>query len=208
MKFLQTCFLKHIFNALVPCHVSSVKPTASSLRWNWKLWTREVQVWSEWPPWRRSTRTALRCSHDFHPPPVYYQKTQMVMSWFLFQVHYDGWSNVYDEWVDSDHPDIHPAGWCDATGHPLKIPPRDTKTQQSHGSIHHLALKETDVQIKVASLALLSTPVCICSGQGASCYRPGHVPFFHTLQTHKQPQNQVQLPQQVWTSSSSMLLRP
>ncbi|XP_056895940.1 lethal(3)malignant brain tumor-like protein 1 isoform X2 [Takifugu flavidus] len=48
------------------------------------------------------------------------------------KVHYDGWSNVYDEWVDSDHPDIHPAGWCDATGHPLKIPPRDTKTQQSH----------------------------------------------------------------------------
>ncbi|XP_014195157.1 lethal(3)malignant brain tumor-like protein 1 isoform X2 [Haplochromis burtoni] len=50
------------------------------------------------------------------------------------KIHYDGWSHVYDEWVDSDHPDIHPAGWCEATGHPLKIPPRDTKTQQPHGS--------------------------------------------------------------------------
>lgn len=50
------------------------------------------------------------------------------------QVHYDGWSHVYDEWMDSDHPDIHPAGWCEATSHPLKIPPRDTKTQQPHGS--------------------------------------------------------------------------
>uniref|UniRef100_A0A3Q2VFX4 Lethal(3)malignant brain tumor-like protein 1 n=1 Tax=Haplochromis burtoni TaxID=8153 RepID=A0A3Q2VFX4_HAPBU len=38
------------------------------------------------------------------------------------KIHYDGWSHVYDEWVDSDHPDIHPAGWCEATGHPLKIP--------------------------------------------------------------------------------------
>lgn len=52
----------------------------------------------------------------------------------LFQVHYDGWSHVYDEWMDSDHPDIHPAGWCEATGHPLKVPPRDPKTQQPHGN--------------------------------------------------------------------------
>uniref|UniRef100_A0A096MGI9 Lethal(3)malignant brain tumor-like protein 1 n=1 Tax=Poecilia formosa TaxID=48698 RepID=A0A096MGI9_POEFO len=43
------------------------------------------------------------------------------------KVHYDGWSHVYDEWMDSDHPDIHPAGWCEATGHPLKVPPRDAK---------------------------------------------------------------------------------
>lgn len=55
-------------------------------------------------------------------------------SLFLLQVHYDGWSHVYDEWMDSDHPDIHPAGWCEATGHPLKVAPRDTKTQQPHGS--------------------------------------------------------------------------
>ncbi|KAF7209469.1 lethal(3)malignant brain tumor-like protein 1 isoform X3 [Nothobranchius furzeri] len=48
------------------------------------------------------------------------------------KVHYDGWSHVYDEWMDSDHSDIHPAGWCEATGHPLKVPPRDTKTQM-HG---------------------------------------------------------------------------
>uniref|UniRef100_A0A096MAL6 Lethal(3)malignant brain tumor-like protein 1 n=1 Tax=Poecilia formosa TaxID=48698 RepID=A0A096MAL6_POEFO len=44
------------------------------------------------------------------------------------KVHYDGWSHVYDEWMDSDHPDIHPAGWCEATGHPLKVPPRDAKS--------------------------------------------------------------------------------
>uniref|UniRef100_A0A8C5F5F2 L3MBTL histone methyl-lysine binding protein 1 n=1 Tax=Gadus morhua TaxID=8049 RepID=A0A8C5F5F2_GADMO len=39
------------------------------------------------------------------------------------KVHYDGWSHVYDEWMDSDHPDIHPVGWCEATAHPLKVPP-------------------------------------------------------------------------------------
>ncbi|KAJ8257272.1 hypothetical protein GJAV_G00183810 [Gymnothorax javanicus] len=46
------------------------------------------------------------------------------------KIHFDGWSHVYDEWVDSDHPDIHPAGWCQQTGHPLKWPPCDTATQQ------------------------------------------------------------------------------
>uniref|UniRef100_A0A6Q2Z7E5 Lethal(3)malignant brain tumor-like protein 1 n=1 Tax=Esox lucius TaxID=8010 RepID=A0A6Q2Z7E5_ESOLU len=39
------------------------------------------------------------------------------------KVHFDGWSHVYDEWMDSDNPDIHPVGWCDSTGHPLKVPP-------------------------------------------------------------------------------------
>ncbi|XP_029291750.1 lethal(3)malignant brain tumor-like protein 1 isoform X2 [Cottoperca gobio] len=55
------------------------------------------------------------------------------------KVHYDGWSHVYDEWMDSDHPDIHPAGWCEATNHPLKVPPRDAKPQQSHGSSQHFS---------------------------------------------------------------------
>ncbi|XP_019728697.1 lethal(3)malignant brain tumor-like protein 1 [Hippocampus comes] len=49
------------------------------------------------------------------------------------KIHYDGWSHIYDEWMDSDHPDIHPAGWCEATGHPLKPPPQDAKPQQTHG---------------------------------------------------------------------------
>ncbi|KAJ8265971.1 hypothetical protein COCON_G00150700 [Conger conger] len=46
------------------------------------------------------------------------------------KIHFDGWSHVYDEWVDSDYPDIHPAGWCEQTGHPLKWPPCDSNTQQ------------------------------------------------------------------------------
>uniref|UniRef100_A0A8C8ESC8 Lethal(3)malignant brain tumor-like protein 1 n=2 Tax=Oncorhynchus TaxID=8016 RepID=A0A8C8ESC8_ONCTS len=39
------------------------------------------------------------------------------------KVHFDGWSHMYDDWMDSDHPDIHPVGWCESTGHPLKVPP-------------------------------------------------------------------------------------
>ncbi|XP_033097983.1 lethal(3)malignant brain tumor-like protein 4 [Anneissia japonica] len=38
------------------------------------------------------------------------------------KVHFDGWSDIYDYWVDDDSPDIHPAGWCTKTGHPLQPP--------------------------------------------------------------------------------------
>ncbi|XP_053429338.1 lethal(3)malignant brain tumor-like protein 1 isoform X2 [Nycticebus coucang] len=40
------------------------------------------------------------------------------------KLHFDGWSHGYDFWIDADHPDIHPAGWCSKTGHPLQPPLR------------------------------------------------------------------------------------
>ncbi|XP_054852140.1 lethal(3)malignant brain tumor-like protein 3 [Eublepharis macularius] len=39
-----------------------------------------------------------------------------------FKVHFDGWDSIYDYWTDADSPDIHPAGWCGKTGHPLQPP--------------------------------------------------------------------------------------
>uniref|UniRef100_K7FRL0 L3MBTL histone methyl-lysine binding protein 3 n=1 Tax=Pelodiscus sinensis TaxID=13735 RepID=K7FRL0_PELSI len=38
------------------------------------------------------------------------------------KVHFDGWDNIYDYWADAESPDIHPAGWCAKTGHPLQPP--------------------------------------------------------------------------------------
>eukprot|EP00063_Salmo_salar_P015614 XP_013990449.1 PREDICTED: lethal(3)malignant brain tumor-like protein 1 isoform X1 [Salmo salar] len=46
------------------------------------------------------------------------------------KIHFDGWSHMYDEWMDSDHPDTHPVGWCESTGHPLKIPPPESNKTQ------------------------------------------------------------------------------
>ncbi|KAG9493035.1 hypothetical protein GDO78_001128 [Eleutherodactylus coqui] len=39
------------------------------------------------------------------------------------KLHFDGWSSLYDYWVDADSPDLHPVGWCAKTGHPLQLPP-------------------------------------------------------------------------------------
>ncbi|RXM36342.1 Lethal(3)malignant brain tumor-like protein 3 [Acipenser ruthenus] len=38
------------------------------------------------------------------------------------KIHFDGWCDEYDYWVDADSPDIHPAGWCAKTGHALQPP--------------------------------------------------------------------------------------
>ncbi|GFR10896.1 lethal(3)malignant brain tumor-like protein 3 [Trichonephila clavata] len=37
-------------------------------------------------------------------------------------IHFDGWSSMYDYWVDDNSPDIHPIHWCAKTGHPLEPP--------------------------------------------------------------------------------------
>ncbi|XP_010745123.2 lethal(3)malignant brain tumor-like protein 4 isoform X1 [Larimichthys crocea] len=42
---------------------------------------------------------------------------------YRLKVHYDGWSQQFDVWCDSDHCDLHPVGWCQRTGHPLEPPP-------------------------------------------------------------------------------------
>nr|XP_061810224.1 lethal(3)malignant brain tumor-like protein 4 [Nerophis lumbriciformis] len=47
------------------------------------------------------------------------------------KVHYDGWSHHFDAWCDADLADLHPAGWCQRTGHPLEAPP-DWSASPSH----------------------------------------------------------------------------
>ncbi|KAM4718106.1 lethal(3)malignant brain tumor-like protein 4 isoform 2-T2 [Anableps anableps] len=42
---------------------------------------------------------------------------------YRVKIHYDGWSSQFDVWLDSDHCDLHPVGWCQRTGHPLEPPP-------------------------------------------------------------------------------------
>uniref|UniRef100_A0A673JJE2 Lethal(3)malignant brain tumor-like protein 3 n=1 Tax=Sinocyclocheilus rhinocerous TaxID=307959 RepID=A0A673JJE2_9TELE len=52
------------------------------------------------------------------------------------RIHFDGWTDEYDYWIDADSPDIHPAGWCAKTGHPLQPPitPQDVfETSEQSG---------------------------------------------------------------------------
>ncbi|XP_069126496.1 lethal(3)malignant brain tumor-like protein 3 isoform X2 [Argopecten irradians] len=40
----------------------------------------------------------------------------------LIKIHFDGWADTFDYWLDDDCTDIHPPGWCSKTGHPLTPP--------------------------------------------------------------------------------------
>ncbi|KAG8222768.1 hypothetical protein J437_LFUL007828 [Ladona fulva] len=40
----------------------------------------------------------------------------------LLKVHFDGWEEEYDQWLDCESPDVYPVGWCQLVGHRLEGP--------------------------------------------------------------------------------------
>ncbi|KAJ8010615.1 hypothetical protein DPEC_G00076910 [Dallia pectoralis] len=57
---------------------------------------------------------------------------------YRVKIHFDGWHEKFDFWVDSDLPDLHPVGWCARTGHPLEPPhphagPSDLRSSVAQG---------------------------------------------------------------------------
>ncbi|KAH8392248.1 hypothetical protein KR215_003887 [Drosophila sulfurigaster] len=48
----------------------------------------------------------------------------------LLKVHFDGWTDEYDQWLDCESADIYPVGWCVLVGHKLEGPPRVSHQQQ------------------------------------------------------------------------------
>uniref|UniRef100_A0A8D0L6Q9 L3MBTL histone methyl-lysine binding protein 3 n=1 Tax=Sphenodon punctatus TaxID=8508 RepID=A0A8D0L6Q9_SPHPU len=48
---------------------------------------------------------------------------------YRIKLHFDGYSDYYDFWVNADSSDIHPVGWCEKTGHKLH-PPKGYKEDE------------------------------------------------------------------------------
>lgn len=46
----------------------------------------------------------------------------------LLRIHFDGWEDEYDQWVDCESPDLYPVGWCQLTGYQLQPPAISTGT--------------------------------------------------------------------------------
>lgn len=38
------------------------------------------------------------------------------------RLHFDGWSESYDFWINCDSPFLHPCGWCKQNGQKLNPP--------------------------------------------------------------------------------------
>ncbi|XP_053706619.1 lethal(3)malignant brain tumor-like protein 2 isoform X1 [Synchiropus splendidus] len=51
----------------------------------------------------------------------------------LLLIHFDGWENEFDQWVDCQSPELYPVGWCDLTGYPLQPPPGLVEAVENQG---------------------------------------------------------------------------
>lgn len=40
----------------------------------------------------------------------------------LVRIHFDGWSDDFDQWMDISSPEIYPVGWCELAGYRLETP--------------------------------------------------------------------------------------
>ncbi|KAL1506365.1 hypothetical protein ABEB36_005740 [Hypothenemus hampei] len=49
----------------------------------------------------------------------------------LLKVHFDGWEDEFDQWLDCESSDIYPVGWCQSVGHKLEGPPIQAKPNSS-----------------------------------------------------------------------------
>jgi len=47
----------------------------------------------------------------------------------LIKIHFDGWEDEYDQWMDSQCVDIYPVGWAEVVGHRLEKPPEDAQPE-------------------------------------------------------------------------------
>ncbi|KAM3830106.1 lethal(3)malignant brain tumor-like protein 4 [Vipera latastei] len=75
---------------------------------------------------------------------------------YRMRLHFDGYSECYDFWVNADSTDIHPVGWCEKTGHKL-LPPKGYKDGEFNWASY---LKTCKSQAAPKNLfKILSTPV-------------------------------------------------
>lgn len=64
----------------------------------------------------------------------------------LLKIHFDGWENEYDQWLDCESPDIYPVGWCVTVGHKLEGPPSATQGKTQMIPIKALSKSNTKKQ--------------------------------------------------------------
>ncbi|XP_016984365.1 polycomb protein Sfmbt isoform X1 [Drosophila rhopaloa] len=91
----------------------------------------------------------------------------------LLKVHFDGWTDEYDQWLDCESADIYPVGWCVLVSHKLEGPPRvaqqqapkpapkakiQRKRKPKKGAVGGKTPSDNTQSVKSRTIALKTTP--------------------------------------------------
>uniref|UniRef100_A0A1A8PEI3 Mbt domain containing 1 n=1 Tax=Nothobranchius pienaari TaxID=704102 RepID=A0A1A8PEI3_9TELE len=79
----------------------------------------------------------------------------------LLRIHFDGWEDEYDQWVDCASPDLYPVGWCQLTGYQLQPPAVNTgcRDLQSSASKQRRKSQQYRGQKKKRKLPVAKRPI-------------------------------------------------
>ncbi|KAH0619075.1 hypothetical protein JD844_018711 [Phrynosoma platyrhinos] len=66
---------------------------------------------------------------DPQHPSMYFILTVAEVCGYRMRLHFDGYSECHDFWLNANSPNIHPAGWFEKTGHKLQ-PPKGYKEDE------------------------------------------------------------------------------
>uniref|UniRef100_A0A8C3SLJ7 Lethal(3)malignant brain tumor-like protein 1 n=1 Tax=Chelydra serpentina TaxID=8475 RepID=A0A8C3SLJ7_CHESE len=70
---------------------------------------------------------------DPQHPSMYFILTVAEVCGYRMRLHFDGYSECHDFWLNADSPNIHPASWSEETGHKLQ-PPKGKRSVTSGSS--------------------------------------------------------------------------
>ncbi|KAK7939985.1 hypothetical protein WMY93_003311 [Mugilogobius chulae] len=76
----------------------------------------------EYPGHSFSTNMKLEAADLMQPSLVCVATVKRCVGRLLL-IHFDGWEDEFDQWVDCQSPDIYPIGWCELVGIQLQPPP-------------------------------------------------------------------------------------
>ncbi|KAI3359705.1 hypothetical protein L3Q82_013808, partial [Scortum barcoo] len=84
----------------------------------------------------------------------------------LLRIHFDGWEDEYDQWVDCESPDLYPVGWCQLTGYQLQPPAvtAGSRELQSAASKQRKKSQQYKGQKKKRKLPIAKRPVSLSGG--------------------------------------------
>uniref|UniRef100_A0A452J5S0 SAM domain-containing protein n=1 Tax=Gopherus agassizii TaxID=38772 RepID=A0A452J5S0_9SAUR len=101
--------------------------------WNWVSYLEEERMpaaplklfkeYQSFPQTRNGFKVGMKLEGlDPGHPSLFCVLTIAEVQGYRMRLHFDGYSEYYDFWVNADSPDIHPVGWCEKTGHKLLSP--------------------------------------------------------------------------------------